>query len=321
HNQRAKKRHRPVPTVKSEANKTQAELEKAGRSAKEKGDTGQAAAAAAAEHSAPPKSAGSATAASRIRPLSEAKAIDRGATFLSEAFIFTVGAGLILLESFRSRRKESKRRSDVDDRIRDLEAREEVFKLSLIALEKEILELHRQLNVRTGKGRQRILPMALWGVVEQEEGPVVPPWYARAWGYVREASAAVKKKFDGKKVQDDRDSPAAIDKTRRSFWKTLGPSLATTPKLSFKEADLKTHDFEVPFHVATVPPGTGRRHIRFAVVTAQDLKPDYEAATMQKLRHLQRITGGIDVTVIFLSSEDTSNKTNDLDALLSLQRL
>lgn len=41
----------------------------------------------------------------RIRPLSEAKAIESGATFISEAFLFGVAGSLIVFESWRSRRK------------------------------------------------------------------------------------------------------------------------------------------------------------------------------------------------------------------------
>ena len=48
-------------------------------------------------------------------------AIDNGANFLAEGFLFTVAAGLILGETWRSSRNQSKRRDDVDDRIEDLQ--------------------------------------------------------------------------------------------------------------------------------------------------------------------------------------------------------
>ncbi|KAF2771941.1 hypothetical protein EJ03DRAFT_11689 [Teratosphaeria nubilosa] len=57
----------------------------------------------------------------KIRPLSEAKAIELGANFFSEAFIFAVAAGLIVWDTWRSRRKESQRRDDVADRLDALE--------------------------------------------------------------------------------------------------------------------------------------------------------------------------------------------------------
>ena len=57
----------------------------------------------------------------KIRPLSEAKAIELGANFFSEAFIFAVAAGLLVWDSWRSRRKESARRDDVAERLAELE--------------------------------------------------------------------------------------------------------------------------------------------------------------------------------------------------------
>lgn len=77
----------------------------------------------------------------KIRPLSEAKAIELGANFFSEAFIFAVAAGLLIFDSWRSRRKESARRDDVAERLEDLET--EVDRLrtryepELVALEKK----------------------------------------------------------------------------------------------------------------------------------------------------------------------------------------
>jgi hypothetical protein len=53
----------------------------------------------------------------KIRPLNESKAIDAGANFISEAFLFAVAGGLILLESLRSRRKESNRQDMVQERL------------------------------------------------------------------------------------------------------------------------------------------------------------------------------------------------------------
>ena len=57
----------------------------------------------------------------RIRPLSEAKAIDAGANFVSEGFLFLVGLGLLVNEFWRKERKETTRREDVAERISELE--------------------------------------------------------------------------------------------------------------------------------------------------------------------------------------------------------
>jgi hypothetical protein len=57
----------------------------------------------------------------RIRPLSEAKAIETGANFISEAFLFCVAGGLVVFEFFRGKRKDANRRGDVEDRLDELE--------------------------------------------------------------------------------------------------------------------------------------------------------------------------------------------------------
>ncbi|CAO1635219.1 unnamed protein product [Sympodiomycopsis kandeliae] len=57
----------------------------------------------------------------KVRPLNEAKAIANGANFLSEAFLFSIAAGLVILEAWRSSKKETKRRAKTRDGIEKLE--------------------------------------------------------------------------------------------------------------------------------------------------------------------------------------------------------
>lgn len=49
------------------------------------------------------------------------RAVQNGATTLAESFLFFVGAGLVLGESYRSSKKEGKRRDAVQDRLESLE--------------------------------------------------------------------------------------------------------------------------------------------------------------------------------------------------------
>ena len=74
----------------------------------------------------------------RIRPLSEAKAIDSGATFISETFLFSVALSTIIFESWRQRRKEATRRGDVADRLKELEEKEMAQEARLEELQHEI---------------------------------------------------------------------------------------------------------------------------------------------------------------------------------------
>lgn len=105
----------------------------------------------------------------RIRPLSEAKAIDSGATFISEAFLFMVGASVILFESWRSRRKETTRRLDVAEKLGELEEREKVSRRALVELEKEVLRLRAKDEKGSTSLVKRILPKELVELEEREE--------------------------------------------------------------------------------------------------------------------------------------------------------
>ncbi|MCJ1262206.1 hypothetical protein MMC22_002076 [Lobaria immixta] len=159
----AKKHKLDIPTVKTEA-QTKAD-EAAAIRAKEKG---------------PDKPRVPAILKPKIRPLSESKAIDSGATFVSEGFLFLVGISLILFENWRSRRKENTRREDVADRISELEDSERSGRKALVELEKEILRLRAKNGMETRPG-QRILPKDLWEPEESgEQEKVVTPrrWFS-----------------------------------------------------------------------------------------------------------------------------------------------
>ncbi|KAI9828902.1 MAG: hypothetical protein M1826_005825 [Phylliscum demangeonii] len=112
----------------------------------------------------------------RIRPLTEAKAIDTGATFISEAFLFFVGGSLILFEAWRSRRKENTRREDVADRLAELAESERNARRGLVALEREVIRLRAEENKHhhlaksiATVGPARILPQEIWELEEKEE--------------------------------------------------------------------------------------------------------------------------------------------------------
>ncbi|RPB14289.1 hypothetical protein P167DRAFT_534131 [Morchella conica CCBAS932] len=117
----------------------------------------------------------------RVRPLSEAKAIESGANFISELFLFIVAGSLILAEQIRSRRKEAGRRDVIAERLDLLEVRmrqdeERLAQLEehgsldekrIIALEEEIWKLGGGKGVYPGhrgerKERKIIEPTPLW---------------------------------------------------------------------------------------------------------------------------------------------------------------
>ncbi|KAH9879313.1 hypothetical protein J1614_002752 [Plenodomus biglobosus] len=57
----------------------------------------------------------------RIRPLSEQKAIEMGANFAAETFIFMVGIGVIVFENWRQRRKARNARDDIREDLEELQ--------------------------------------------------------------------------------------------------------------------------------------------------------------------------------------------------------
>lgn len=63
----------------------------------------------------------------KIRPLNDTRAIEAGANFLSEAFIFSVAASIIIAETWRSHSNAKNRRNHVDDALENLENRTQVL--------------------------------------------------------------------------------------------------------------------------------------------------------------------------------------------------
>jgi optic atrophy 3 protein len=164
----AKKHKHLVPTVKTEA-QTIAEEKAAQKAAK--------------EGSEPPKPRSQ----PRIKPLSEAKAIESGANFISETFLFGVAASLIFFESWRSRKKETNRRDDVADRLADLEDSERSARKALVELEREVLTL----RAKDGKGaldlHRRILPREVYEAEAEDEkatAAVSNSWLSRIASFI-----------------------------------------------------------------------------------------------------------------------------------------
>lgn len=157
----AKKHQHNIPTVKTEA-QMKAEEEAAAKAAKESSE--------------PPKPRPK----PKIRPLSEAKAIESGATFISETFLFTVAAGLIVFESWRSGRKESRRRDDVAERLNELEESEKAARKALVELEREVLRLRAKEKNGKASDTVRILPPEIYAEDKDEDKKEKPAgWFAR----------------------------------------------------------------------------------------------------------------------------------------------
>ncbi|KAL9116905.1 MAG: hypothetical protein Q9187_006564 [Circinaria calcarea] len=120
----------------------------------------------------------------RIRPLSEAKAIDSGANFISETFLFGVGLSLIIFERYWSKRKEAARREDVNDELNELKAEKKATRQALIALEREVLRLREKGAKTTDK--KHILPKEILESLDVDEETEEPQtWLSWIKGFGR----------------------------------------------------------------------------------------------------------------------------------------
>lgn len=104
----------------------------------------------------------------KIRPLSEAKAIDLGANFVSETFLLAVGIALILFENARRERQQANRREDVAEQIEELQRMNRLQRRSLVELDKELMVLRAKSGISPGNNHS-LLPKQLRQIEEEEE--------------------------------------------------------------------------------------------------------------------------------------------------------
>ncbi|KAJ7198550.1 OPA3-domain-containing protein [Mycena pura] len=108
-----------------------------------------------------------------IRPLSETRAIENGANALAEGFLFTVAAALIVGETWRSSRSQSKRRDVVDDQIEDLGTRVHDLTAQVTTLTEVVEERLRAIEGRNdelARIMERIVEFGLRGGWAEFEG-------------------------------------------------------------------------------------------------------------------------------------------------------
>jgi len=114
-----------------------------------------------------------------VRPLSEARAIENGANALAEGFLFGVATILIIGETWRSSRSQSKRRDDVDDKLEDLSTRIQDLSSRIdqsLAGVEERLEYEKQRNDELGRILERVVEIGLRGGWAEFEGtPLMLP--------------------------------------------------------------------------------------------------------------------------------------------------
>lgn len=113
-----------------------------------------------------------------VRPLAETRAIENGANALAEGFLFAVAAALILGESFRTSRAQSKRRDDVDDRLDELVSSVSSLRDAVEQLRQtqQELEEERERNDELQRIMERVVEIGLrGGWAEFEDTPLKIP--------------------------------------------------------------------------------------------------------------------------------------------------
>ncbi|KAL9136319.1 MAG: hypothetical protein Q9175_002464 [Cornicularia normoerica] len=166
----------------------------------------------------------------KIRPLSEAKAIDLGSNFVSESFLFLVGVSLVFFETYRRSKQETSKREDVADQIEKLENQARLFRKAFVDLEKETLK-----NNGTGlTGTRRILPKEVYELEEEDEKQGKPKgWLSWFQGiYRRDAQEVVSKPEPSVKASDvsprstssGQNAPATKDIKPTSILSKILPS-------------------------------------------------------------------------------------------------
>ncbi|KAH9842450.1 OPA3-domain-containing protein [Rhodofomes roseus] len=117
--------------------------------------------------------------AKHVRPLSETRAIENGANALAEGFLFSVAAAIIMAETWRSSRSQSKRRDKVDDQLDDLENKVTALTERTESLQRifeERWEEEKQRNEELARILERVVEIGLrGGWAEFESTPLQLP--------------------------------------------------------------------------------------------------------------------------------------------------
>jgi hypothetical protein len=165
----------------------------------------------------------------KIRPLSETRAIELGANFFSEAFIFGVAAGLLIWDAWRSRKKESARRDDVAERLEKLEAEVEMLRNEVDPDLETLKDLSRRIKAaKEAKASSWWNPLSRRGSVEDaaiieetKDLGETPP--------LDKPSTPIKKQAEPKEVAVVTNSPASEETKTKS---PATPSNVTKPSAS-----------------------------------------------------------------------------------------
>lgn len=165
--------------------------------------------------------------AQKIRPLSEAKAIDSGANLASEVFLLCVAIGCVVGERYYSSQKESSRKEDVAERLEELETYEKAARRGMVEMEREIIRLRKKAG-EAPPNQFRILPREVYELEEREESEDQPQkgWFARIADYINRTKKVLPEEASQEEqgTRNEASPPAASPPTPTVLDKVLHPS-------------------------------------------------------------------------------------------------
>ncbi|KAI6826498.1 hypothetical protein KC365_g4924 [Hortaea werneckii] len=236
----------------------------------------------------------------RIRPLSDAKAIELGANFFSEAFIFAVAAGLLVWDSWRSRAKESARRDDVAERIEQLEA--EVYRLRR-EHEPELAELKEQIK-RTPQyswfNPKAWLPSAQ---PEEKEGGRPAAISDKSVREMVEKGSKAEATMPAAPVAATGEKKSESPEGNSEAKTTARPTDVKVPVEADTEKNLDTHDLALPLRPSVDPitsHALGTRHLRLLLLSSSGVVEAQLDFTIERIQRFASLTGGKDLAIVFL---------------------
>ena len=181
----------------------------------------------------------------KIRPLSEAKAIDLGANFVSETFLLAVGIALILFENARKGRQEARRQQGDADRIEELEKTVGLQSQSLINLDKQL------------GGNHSFLPPELCRIEEEDEENANAP----SKGWIPWVQSLWKRQSPGPKdpnIAPIADPEATKKDNTASSAPTVSPSVSSKISPRSHPRDINVRNTEHPVgNVSNKPENSG----------------------------------------------------------------
>ena len=96
------------------------------------------------------------------KPLSEERAVELGSEILGETFLYSIAAGYIVYEYWRSVKKEQKKQDDQNHHISELESRATRLEEQMAGLQKTLESLRTELHTQLDTSKSQTPAKSWW---------------------------------------------------------------------------------------------------------------------------------------------------------------